>query len=186
MADRDGRDADPGRHDGAALRRLHGEMDGRPHRPLPGDLSHAGGGWTDCRTTDTQMFWRPQFGDTLTDPEMRANSPHRQRRPESARRLWSSTGTRTTGVAGRRARRRGRTVYWHRPSRGQVPLLPGTRTHWILTPGNARIWYETASSPSCTSTYRPGWAAPPPPLHHPLYEPSGIDRGCRAIGRDDL
>ena len=92
-------------------------------------------------TTDHPMFWRPQFGDPLTQPAMyEANSPHRHI-ARSARRCWSSTATRTTGC--RSARRCGCGGTCPGTALEAKFLYFPDENHWILTPGNARIWYET-------------------------------------------
>ena len=92
-------------------------------------------------TTDEQMFWWGQFGDPLTSPEMyQNNSPHLHvgdiRTPMlvihgdkdyrvpigEALRLWGELT------------RRGVTAKF---------LYFPDENHWVLTPGNAAVWYET-------------------------------------------
>jgi dipeptidyl aminopeptidase/acylaminoacyl peptidase len=92
-------------------------------------------------TTDHPMLWRPQFGDPLTQPEMyEANSPHRHieriRTP-----MLVIHGNKDYRVPVSEAMR-----LWWDLSRYAVEakfLYFPDENHWILTPGNARIWYET-------------------------------------------
>jgi dipeptidyl aminopeptidase/acylaminoacyl peptidase len=106
-------------------------------------VSHAGL-WTLDQmfgTTDHPMFWRPQFGDPLTEPEMyEMNSPHRHiakiRTP-----MLVIHGNKDYRVPVGEALR-----LWWDLSRHAVEakfLYFPDENHWILTPGNARIWYET-------------------------------------------
>jgi dipeptidyl aminopeptidase/acylaminoacyl peptidase len=92
-------------------------------------------------TTDHPMFWRPQFGDPLTQPEMyEANSPHRHieqiRTP-----MLVIHGNKDYRVPVGEALR----LWWDLSRYGvQAKFLYfPDENHWILTPGNARIWYET-------------------------------------------
>jgi dipeptidyl aminopeptidase/acylaminoacyl peptidase len=92
-------------------------------------------------TTDHPMFWRPQFGDPLTQPEMyQANSPHRHidkiRTP-----MLVIHGNRDYRVPVGEALR----LWWDLTRYGLEAkfLYFPDENHWILTPGNARIWYET-------------------------------------------
>jgi dipeptidyl aminopeptidase/acylaminoacyl peptidase len=92
-------------------------------------------------TTDQPMFWRPQFGDPLTEPEMyEANSPHRHieqiRTP-----MLVIHGNKDYRVPVSEALR----LWWDLSRYGAKAkfLYFPDENHWILTPGNARIWYET-------------------------------------------
>jgi dipeptidyl aminopeptidase/acylaminoacyl peptidase len=92
-------------------------------------------------TTDHPMFWRRQFGDPLTSPEMyEANSPHRHisqiRTP-----MLVIHGNKDYRVPVGEALR----LWWDLSQRGAEAkfLYFPDENHWILTPGNARIWYET-------------------------------------------
>jgi dipeptidyl aminopeptidase/acylaminoacyl peptidase len=92
-------------------------------------------------TTDHPMFWRPQFGDPLTQPEMyEANSPHRHieriRTP-----MLVIHGNKDYRVPVSEALR----LWWDLSRHGLEAkfLYFPDENHWILTPGNARIWYET-------------------------------------------
>jgi dipeptidyl aminopeptidase/acylaminoacyl peptidase len=92
-------------------------------------------------TTDHPMFWRPQFGDPLTNPEMyQENSPHLHigqiRTP-----MLVIHGNKDYRVPVSEALR----LWWDLSSRGAEAkfLYFPDENHWILTPGNARIWYET-------------------------------------------
>jgi dipeptidyl aminopeptidase/acylaminoacyl peptidase len=92
-------------------------------------------------TTDQPMFWRPQFGDPLTEPEMyEANSPNRHiarvRTP-----MLVIHGDKDYRVPISEALR----LWWDLSRYGVEAkfLYFPDENHWILTPGNARIWYET-------------------------------------------
>jgi dipeptidyl aminopeptidase/acylaminoacyl peptidase len=92
-------------------------------------------------TTDHPMFWRPQFGDPLTQPAMyEANSPHRHveriRTP-----MLVIHGNKDYRVPVSEALR----LWWDLSRYGvQAKFLYfPDENHWILTPGNAQIWYET-------------------------------------------
>jgi dipeptidyl aminopeptidase/acylaminoacyl peptidase len=92
-------------------------------------------------TTDHPMFWRPQFGDPLTEPQMyEANSPNRHiaqvRTP-----MLVIHGDKDYRVPVGEALR----LWWDLSRYGvQAKFLYfPDENHWILTPGNARIWYET-------------------------------------------
>jgi dipeptidyl aminopeptidase/acylaminoacyl peptidase len=93
-------------------------------------------------TTDVPMWWRPQFGDPLTSKDMYdRNSPHLHvekivtpmlvihgdkdyRVPISeGLRLWYDLNTH---------------------SKEAKFLYFPDENHWVLTPGNATIWYETS------------------------------------------
>ena len=93
-------------------------------------------------TTDHPMFWRPQFGDPLTQPgDVRGRTRRTGTSSRSGRRCWSSTATRTTGYRSSEALR----LWWDLSRYGPEAkfLYFPDENHWILTPGNARIWYET-------------------------------------------
>jgi len=92
-------------------------------------------------TTDHPMFWRPQFGDPLAHPEMyEVNSPHLHvgqiRTP-----MLVIHGNKDYRVPISEALR----LWWDLSSHGAEAkfLYFPDENHWILTPGNARIWYET-------------------------------------------
>jgi dipeptidyl aminopeptidase/acylaminoacyl peptidase len=92
-------------------------------------------------TTDHPMFWRPQFGDPLAEPEMyEKNSPHRHidriRTP-----MLVIHGNKDYRVPVGEALR----LWWdlsRHDAEAKFLYFPD-ENHWILTPGNARIWYET-------------------------------------------
>jgi len=106
-------------------------------------VSHAGL-WTLDQmfgTTDHPMFWRRQFGDPLTNPEMyEKNSPHRHiariRTP-----MLVIHGDKDYRVPVGEALR----LWWDLSRHGAEAkfLYFPDENHWILTPGHARIWYET-------------------------------------------
>jgi dipeptidyl aminopeptidase/acylaminoacyl peptidase len=92
-------------------------------------------------TTDHPMFWRPQFGDPLTEPEMyEKNSPNRHiaqiRTP-----MLVIHGDKDYRVPVGEALR----LWWDLSRHGVEAkfLYFPDENHWVLTPGNARIWYET-------------------------------------------
>jgi dipeptidyl aminopeptidase/acylaminoacyl peptidase len=92
-------------------------------------------------TTDLPMFWRPQFGDPLTQPQMyEANSPNRHieriRTP-----MLVIHGNKDYRVPVSEALRQ----WWDLSRYGVTAkfLYFPDENHWILTPGNVRIWYET-------------------------------------------
>jgi dipeptidyl aminopeptidase/acylaminoacyl peptidase len=92
-------------------------------------------------TTDMPMFWRQQFGDPVTQPGMyQANSPDRHvgqiRTP-----MLVIHGDKDYRVPVGEALR----LWWDLCQRGLEAkfLYFPDENHWILTPGNARIWYET-------------------------------------------
>jgi dipeptidyl aminopeptidase/acylaminoacyl peptidase len=92
-------------------------------------------------TTDHPMFWRPQFGDPLTSPQMyEANSPHRHIGKISTPMLVIH-GNKDYRVPISEALR----LWWDLSRYGAQAkfLYFPDENHWILTPGNARIWYET-------------------------------------------
>ncbi len=106
-------------------------------------VSHAGLWMLDQMfgTTDHPMFWRPQFGDPLKDPEMyEMNSPHLHidqiRTP-----MLVIHGNKDYRVPVGEALR----LWWDLSRYGAEAkfLYFPDENHWILTPGNARIWYET-------------------------------------------
>jgi dipeptidyl aminopeptidase/acylaminoacyl peptidase len=106
-------------------------------------VSHAGLWMLDQMfgTTDHPMFWRPQFGDPLVNPEMyEANSPHRHidkiRTP-----MLVIHGNKDYRVPVTEALR----LWWDLSRHGAEArfLYFPDENHWILTPGNARVWYET-------------------------------------------
>jgi dipeptidyl aminopeptidase/acylaminoacyl peptidase len=92
-------------------------------------------------TTDMPMFWRPQFGDPLISPEMyEKNSPHRHianvRTP-----MLVIHGNKDYRVPLGEALR----LWWDLSRYGADAkfLYFPDENHWILTPGNAAIWYKT-------------------------------------------
>ena len=119
-------------------------------------------------TTDHPMFWRPQFGDPLTEPEMyEANSPNRHiariRTP-----MLVIHGDKDYRVPVGEALR----LWWDLSRYGAEAkfLYFPDENHWILTPGNARIWYETVFA----------FLA-----QHVLGEPWERPRSCRPVGWGD-
>jgi dipeptidyl aminopeptidase/acylaminoacyl peptidase len=92
-------------------------------------------------TTDHPMYWRRQFGDPLTSPEMyEQNSPDRYigriRTP-----MLVIHGNKDYRVPVGEALR----LWWDLSRHGAEAkfLYFPDENHWILTPGHAQIWYET-------------------------------------------
>ncbi len=106
-------------------------------------VSHAGL-WTLEQmfgTTDLPMFWRPEFGDPLVDPERyEANSPDRHA---------SSIRTPMLVIHGNKDFRvpigEALRQWWDLNRLGAEAkfLYFPDENHWILTPGHATVWYET-------------------------------------------
>jgi dipeptidyl aminopeptidase/acylaminoacyl peptidase len=109
-------------------------------------------------TTDHPMFWRPQFGDPLTQPGMyEKNSPHRHieqiRTP-----MLVIHGNKDYRVPVSEALR----LWWDLSRYGvQAKFLYfPDENHWILSPGNARIWYETVFAFLAEHVLGQGWIRP--------------------------
>jgi dipeptidyl aminopeptidase/acylaminoacyl peptidase len=92
-------------------------------------------------TTDTPMWWRPQFGDPLVSMEMYdRNSPHLH---------VQKIVTPMLVVHGDKDYRvpigEGLRLWYDLTSHGKEAkfLYFPDENHWVLTPGNATIWYET-------------------------------------------
>jgi dipeptidyl aminopeptidase/acylaminoacyl peptidase len=92
-------------------------------------------------TTDNPMFWYRQFGDPRTDPGMyERNSPNRH---------LAQIRTPMLVIHGNKDYRvpisEGLRLWWdlaHQGAPAKFLYFPD-ENHWILTPGNARVWYET-------------------------------------------
>ncbi|MFZ0187978.1 MAG: S9 family peptidase [Streptosporangiaceae bacterium] len=109
-------------------------------------------------TTDHPMFWRPQFGDPLTQPAMyEKNSPHRHieqiRTP-----MLVIHGNKDYRVPVSEALR----LWWDLSRYGvQAKFLYfPDENHWILSPGNAQIWYETVFAFLAEHVLGQGWVRP--------------------------
>jgi len=92
-------------------------------------------------TTDMPMFWRPQFGDPLSSPEMyERNSPHRHL-DEVSTPMLVIHGDKDYRVPIGEALR----LWWdlNRTAKDAKFLYFPDENHWILTPGNHAVWYET-------------------------------------------
>lgn len=92
-------------------------------------------------TTDMPMFWRPQFGDPLTSPERyERNSPHLHLDKITTPMLVIH-GDKDYRVPIAEALR----LWWDLNRSGAEAkfLYFPDENHWVLTPGNATIWYET-------------------------------------------
>jgi dipeptidyl aminopeptidase/acylaminoacyl peptidase len=106
-------------------------------------VSHAGLWALDqmFATTDVPHVFYPQFGDPLTMPRMyEENSPHLHVAKISTPMLVIH-GNRDYRVPVSEAFR-----LWWDLNRYQVParfLYFPDENHWILSPGNAKVWYET-------------------------------------------
>ncbi len=110
-------------------------------------------------TTDHPMFWRPQFGDPLTEPAMyEANSPDRHvariRTPMLV--IHGDKDYRVPVSEGLR-------LWWDLSRHGLEAkfLYFPDENHWILTPGNARIWYETVFAFLAQHVLGEEWQRPP-------------------------
>jgi dipeptidyl aminopeptidase/acylaminoacyl peptidase len=92
-------------------------------------------------TTDEQMFWWGQFGDPLTNPAMyENNSPHLHIKNITTPMLVIH-GDKDYRVPIGEALR-----LWGELTRHAVEakfLYFPDENHWVLTPGNATVWYET-------------------------------------------
>jgi dipeptidyl aminopeptidase/acylaminoacyl peptidase len=92
-------------------------------------------------TTDEQMYWWGQFGDPLTSPQIyEANSPHLHVKNISTPMLVIH-GDKDYRVPIGEALR-----LWGELTRRGVParfLYFPDENHWVLTPGNATVWYQT-------------------------------------------
>ncbi|ASO19281.1 dipeptidyl aminopeptidase/acylaminoacyl peptidase [Actinoalloteichus hoggarensis] len=92
-------------------------------------------------TTDNGYFWQRALGDPLTEPDVVAsNSPH-LRVADIRTPMLVIHGDRDYRVPIGEALR-----LYHDLARHGVParfLYFPTENHWVLTPGNAKIWYET-------------------------------------------
>lgn len=92
-------------------------------------------------STDASYFWEKEFGDPLTAPDRYdANSPHR---------FADSIVTPMLVIHGDKDYRvpigEGLRL-WYDLQKREVPskfLYFPDENHWVLAPGNARVWYET-------------------------------------------
>jgi dipeptidyl aminopeptidase/acylaminoacyl peptidase len=124
-------------------------------------VSHAGL-WTleaMFGTTDMPMFWRPQCGDPLTSPAMyEENSPHRH--IENVRTpMLVIHGSLDYRVPVGEALR-----LWWDLNRHQVPakfLYFPDENHWVLKPGNVKVWYETVFAFLAEHVRDEPWRRPP-------------------------
>jgi dipeptidyl aminopeptidase/acylaminoacyl peptidase len=92
-------------------------------------------------TTDMPEFWRPQFGDPVTQPEMyERNSPHRFLDKITTPMLVIH-GDKDYRVPISEALR----LWWdlNRSNAEAKFLYFPDENHWILTPGNHTVWYQT-------------------------------------------
>ena len=92
-------------------------------------------------TTDVQSYWWGQFGDPLTNPAVyEANSPHLHIKNISTPMLVIHGDKDYRVPIGEGMR------LWGELTRHGVPakfLYFPDENHWVLTPGNATIWYQT-------------------------------------------
>jgi dipeptidyl aminopeptidase/acylaminoacyl peptidase len=109
-------------------------------------VSHAGLWTLDNMfgTTDMPQFWRPQFGDPLTHPQMyEENSPHRHIERITTPILLIH-GDKDYRVPFGEALR----LWWdlkRHENEAKFLYFPN-ENHWILGPGNTGIWYETVAA----------------------------------------
>ena len=96
-------------------------------------------------TTDHPQSWHPQFGDPLTDPEMyEANSPNRHI-GEITTPMLVIHGARDYRVPFGEALQ----LWWDLNRTGVADakfLYFPDENHWVLGPGNAKVWYETVEA----------------------------------------
>jgi dipeptidyl aminopeptidase/acylaminoacyl peptidase len=109
-------------------------------------------------TTDVQEFWWGQFGDPLTNPGMyEANSPHLHIKNISTPMLVIH-GDKDYRVPIGEALR-----LWGELTRHGVEakfLYFPDENHWVLTPGNATIWYETVLAFLAQHVHDKPWQRP--------------------------
>jgi dipeptidyl aminopeptidase/acylaminoacyl peptidase len=123
-------------------------------------VSHAGL-WTLDQmfgTTDSPQFWRPQFGDPLTQPEMyERNSPHHHIENISTPMLVIH-GNKDYRVPFGEALR----LWWdlNRHDDEAKFLYFPDENHWILGPGNAKVWYETVEAFLARHVFGEPWRRP--------------------------
>jgi len=123
-------------------------------------VSHAGLWALDqmFTTTDVQMFWWGQFGDPLTNPGMyETNSPHLHIKNISTPMLVIH-GDKDYRVPIGEALR-----LWGELTRHGVEakfLYFPDENHWVLTPGNATIWYETVYAFLAQHVHDEPWQRP--------------------------
>ena len=88
---RPGHRRDPHRGDGRLVRRLHGELDRRPHRPLPGDRDPrqpVGRSTSSARTTDAGLLLGAGDGRPAREPSATSRTRRTATPTRSARRCW--------------------------------------------------------------------------------------------------
>jgi dipeptidyl aminopeptidase/acylaminoacyl peptidase len=109
-------------------------------------------------TTDHSWYWMREMGDPLTDPERyHANSPHLRARDIRTPMLVIH-GDKDYRVPIGEALR-----LWFDLCRLKVParfLYFPDENHWVLTPGNARIWYETVFAFLAEHVHGEKWERP--------------------------
>jgi dipeptidyl aminopeptidase/acylaminoacyl peptidase len=110
-------------------------------------------------TTDGPMFWRRQFGDPLTSPGMyEENSPHRHIENVKTPMLVIHGSLDYRVPIGEALR------LWWDLNRNQVPakfLYFPDENHWILKPGNVKVWYETIFAFLAEHVRDEPWRRPP-------------------------
>ena len=109
-------------------------------------------------TTDAAYYWEKEFGDPLADPKRyEQNSPHRYadaiRTP-----MLVIHGDKDYRVPIGEALR-----LWYDLQKRGVPsrfLYFPDENHWVLTPGNAVVWYETVLAFLAEHVLGEGWQRP--------------------------
>ncbi|WP_369138962.1 S9 family peptidase [Modestobacter versicolor] len=109
-------------------------------------------------TTDAAWYWQREFGDPLTEPRRYdQNSPHR---------YADAIRTPMLVVHGDKDYRvpigEGLRLWYDLQKRG-VPskfLYFPDENHWVLTPGNAQVWYETVLAFLAEHVLGEGWQRP--------------------------
>ncbi|MFC7327380.1 S9 family peptidase [Marinactinospora rubrisoli] len=92
-------------------------------------------------STDAPWVWEREFGDPFTDPERYARNSPRRAAPDIRTPVLVIHGDKDYRVPLSEGLR-----LWWDLLRNEVDakfLYFPTENHWILTPGNIRVWYET-------------------------------------------
>jgi dipeptidyl aminopeptidase/acylaminoacyl peptidase len=109
-------------------------------------------------TTDEPSYWQREFGDPLQKPERyQANSPH-LRAADIRTPMLVIHGDKDYRVPIGEAMR-----LWYDLCRFSVPakfLYFPDENHWILTPGHARVWYETVIAFLAQYVHGKDWERP--------------------------
>ncbi|KQS71365.1 peptidase S9 [Modestobacter sp. Leaf380] len=109
-------------------------------------------------STDASYYWEKEFGDPLTEPERyEANSPHRYADAITSPVLVIHGDKDYRVPIGEGLR------LWYDLQKRGVPskfLYFPDENHWMLTPGNATVWYETVIAFLADHVLGEGWQRP--------------------------